>query len=151
MQEFGVAGKALQWPYSRRERGVFFTGGDSLMFVPTVGKLVVRCQIGHGRNEWRLCYRDSVSDDWHYREICRIVNFAAVSRFRAFVETVLAEAAVPESNVVVHRHYCTWEELCAIRALWKSTVKFDDWVQEVLRSSSLSDTEKGRLQSAYQT
>ena len=113
--------------------------------------MIVRSAISATTSEFQFCYRDALADETHFKIICTITNFSAKPEFCGVTDGISSEATLNSyNNTAIHRHYCTEEELLAIKRLWGSNgITFVEWFEEVLKLNDLSLHEKNRMKQAY--
>ena len=119
-------------------------------WLPPVGELVTRVQIGPTISRYDICFRDS-NDPQHYKQIARIVDFIAEPYHSSFVECIRTHNDTTPDGGVITRHPTRYEELIALRKLWvHKQVTFDSWLNEGLELDCLSEVTKARLKYIYQ-
>lgn len=127
-----------------------------IKFTPPVGALCVSTLVSDTSLELLYCFRDVDDDPYHYQAICKMSEFVVRPCDSGYVFTSLDVARVDgtiPAPVVEHRHLCTRQELCAIKALWqqpgsdsgKYFLGFEQWLSSMLDDKSISEAVKERL------
>ena len=122
-------------------------------FTPPVGALCVSTLVSDTSLELMYCFRDVEDDPYHFQALCKMSEFVVYPCDSGYVFTHLDVARVDGmilAPVVVHRHLCTWQELCAIKRLWQesnglSENSFEKWLQDVLQDKKIPEEVKERL------
>ncbi len=125
-------------------------------FTPPFGALCVSTLVSNTSLELLYCFRDVEDDPHHYQAICKMSEFVVRPCDSGYVFTNLDVARVDgiiPAPIVEHRHFCTWQELCAIKQLWqkpssdsgKYFLAFEQWLSNVLEGKSIPDGVKERL------
>lgn len=111
-----------QRPRSRQKGRVCLQEKAMIKFTPPLGALCVSSLVSDTSLVLLYCFRDVEDDPHHYQAICEMSEFVVRPCDSGYVFTNLDVARVDgtiPAPVVVHRHLCTWQELCAIKQLWQ--------------------------------
>lgn len=117
-------------------------------FAPAVGELCVLVTVSATTHEILYCFRDQENDPIHFRAICRMRDFAVLSCDSGYVMTNLDVAQIQGiigNPAVQHLHVCTYEELQAIRDLWREKCSFEQWLLELEDDSRIPEKVKKLL------
>lgn len=127
-----------------------------IKFTPPLGALCVSSLVSDTSLVLLYCFRDVEDDPHHYQAICEMSEFVVRPCDSGYVFTNLDVARVDgtiPAPVVVHRHLCTWQELCAIKQLWQrpsglsgSFLHFEVWLRSALQNDKIPKELKERLQ-----
>ena len=117
---------------------------DIVEFNPPIGVLVTRVHIyPSGHTNFDICFCTENGDfPNRFCQIARIRDFNAEPYISGFFEMVRGQVNV---QPFVHRHFTTFDEICALKRLWDSRWDVQEWLDEVMKQEALLPDEKDRI------
>lgn len=115
-------------------------------WIPEVGRLVVRQELGHNCNCMQLCYRDEPDHASRTRSMANADDFEARPQWGGWTEGVAGELEVIDGQRMILRRLATDNDIRMFLALWSDKhVTLAEWLVEVQELPALLDEEKERI------